>query len=288
MKIRIEDYTFGLVGVNEELVPSNIKLFATDEEEDVEMTYTFPFVSELPYPNESWHLVFNRYNMRAFRKEYLEYRILSTSSHADAYAAYEETDTHHANIYYLKMVENELPIDTVFNSCLALERHFARKNCYILHCAHLCYRGMSILFSGPSGIGKSTQADIWCKHIEGTHVVNGDRCLIRKNQDGTFEACGWPVCGSSEICHVEHYPLLAIVFVEQTRMNQIIPERPMDYFKRIAAQLTINHWDTTVTNKALDFVSELASKVQILTYGCNMNPDAAFTLQQAIGERAIT
>lgn len=51
----------------------------------------------------------------------------------------------------------------------------------VLHSAYIVTRqGEGILFSGPSGIGKSTQAALW-QHYGAAQTVNGDRALVRKD-----------------------------------------------------------------------------------------------------------
>lgn len=49
----------------------------------------------------------------------------------------------------------------------------------VLHSSYIVTRqGQGILFSGPSGIGKSTQAALWQRYA-GAEIVNGDRALVR-------------------------------------------------------------------------------------------------------------
>ena len=248
-------------------------------------TYDYHFVSALPVLPEAdagWQPVYQRYNIMVWRRGPLERRTLSVSSPNDAYAVYEETSDTHAHIWVLESIRSDLRIDTIFVSMLSLERHLTPHGAYIFHCACMLYRGKSILLSGPSGAGKSTHAELWCRHVEGTRVVNGDRSLICREPDGTYVTDGWPVCGSSGICHNERHPLGAIVFIEQTPANQVLPEGLAGHFRRLYAQLTANHWDSAATAAAADWAMALCAQVPIITYGCNMAPDAPLPLQQAL------
>ena len=72
-----------------------------------------------------------------------------------------------------------------------------------------------ILFSGQSGVGKSTQAELWCRH-RGARQINGDRPILSKDQ-GEWRAWGSPYAGSSK-CHLnESCPVTAIVMLEQAK-----------------------------------------------------------------------
>ena len=70
---------------------------------------------------------------------------------------------------------------------------------FVLHASVIEKNGKAYIFTGPSGIGKSTQADLWQKY-NGARVLNGDRVLIRKSSDGKWKAYGFPFCGSSNCC----------------------------------------------------------------------------------------
>lgn len=134
------------------------------------------------------------------------------------------------------------------------------------------------MFSGPSGIGKSTHANLWRQHIEDTHVVNGDRCLIYQNEEGQYLASAWPVCGSSNICLTETYPLRAIVFMGQAPHNEVVNVRPMQLFKQLSSQITINWWNKQQVGRTLDELQQMLGQVKMCNYACNLTPEAPKTL----------
>ena len=65
------------------------------------------------------------------------------------------------------------------------------KDAMVLHCSVLKVKSGVILFSGPSGIGKSTQAGLWTKYRK-ARVINGDRTLLKK-ENGRWMSLGWPI-----------------------------------------------------------------------------------------------
>lgn len=288
LTLNLNEHHFVLEGLSPDLLPPNSLLFATEDiHPSPTFTFTFHLVDQLPLSpvsahSEPWVQVFHRYNITVWRSGMLERRLLSTSGPHDAYAVYEESEEGHADIWYLSSLLSELCIDTVFVSTLSLERHLASYGNYVFHSAYMSHCGDAVLLSGPSGAGKSTHARLWEQFVADTHVVNGDRSLISRDSDGRYFVSGWPVCGSSGICHVERHPLRAIVFIEQTPDNQLIRESAARLFTRLYAQLTINHWDKEATASAVDWVSTLLNNVPVLVYGCNMAPDAPFKLYEEI------
>ena len=51
-------------------------------------------------------------------------------------------------------------------------------SCVLLHASVIEYAGGAVLFSAPSGTGKSTQAALWARH-RGAHIRNGDKAGVR-------------------------------------------------------------------------------------------------------------
>lgn len=289
MRLNIGPLTIELSGVTEQEIPVNSRLFLDRKPADkrADRHYTFHFVGRLPLPSNDWQAIFRRNDIVIFRKEERETRLLAIGNLNACYALYQEKDERNADIYFIEGLKRELQTDTLFISCLCLERLLSARGCYILHCAFLDYRGQAILFSGPSGIGKSTHAALWCRHIPDTRVLNGDRALLCPVPNGGYEITGWPVCGSSGICHNERHPLKTIVFIEQAPDNAIRPQTVLKHFKALCSQVTINWWNPKLTRKALDDLLVLTGQTSISTYACNMNPEAAFTLHRYLTELGI-
>lgn len=286
LTLTFNGHHFVVEGITFDLLPSNTRQFATEgSHPSPTFTYTFHMVEQLPPtpgPGESWKHVFDRENFIVWRNGSLERRQLPAGALQKVYAIYEEKDSSHADIWFLSSMQSDLRFDTVFISTLSLERHLAPLGNYILHCAYLSHSGEAVLFSGPSGSGKSTHGNLWAQFVPDTYVVNGDRGLINRDDDGKYYVSGWPVCGSSGICHMERHPLHAIVFIEQTPGNQLIQEPTVRLFTRLYSQLTINHWNKEATITAVDWITSLLNNVPVKVYGCNMAPDAPFTLKKAL------
>ena len=284
MHLTIPPLTLSIDGFTETEIPLNSRKFLT-ERKVADIHYTFHFVKELPQLVEEWELTFEKPDIQVFQQGELEARKLAVGSMEASYALYQEKSENEIEVYFLEAIKQELKIDTIFVSCLALEKHFSKRGAHILHSCFLHYKGQAILFSGPSGIGKSTHAHLWCQYIEDTHVVNGDRCLIYKNENGEYVASAWPVCGSSGICLTETYPLKAIVFMGQAPNNEVISVRPMQLFKQLSSQITINWWNKQQVSHTLDDLQQMLGKVNMCNYICNLTEEAPNKLYNELKEK---
>ena len=231
-------------------------------------------------------LITERQDIQIYSEANLESRKIGFSNRNDFYAYYQEISIQNAKIHISIEKLSVLNIDTIFTSLLALERRLIWKKALILHCAYTVYKGKAILFSAPSGIGKSTQAELW-KQYRGSRIVNGDRALLRKI-DGVWSACGWPVCGSSDICESEDTPLYTIVMLRQGETNYIERLSPIQAFTQLYAQTTINQWNPAFVQRAMELIEDLIGQVPVYQLTCNMTEDAVKCLEQAIFPEANT
>ena len=142
------------------------------------------------------------------------------------------------------------------------------------------YQGKGILFSAPSEIGKSTQASLWEKY-RGSRTINGDRALLRKIK-GKWTACGWPVCGSSEICSLGDTPIYAIVMLKQGEKNQAVPLSPFQAFAQLYPQITINQWNREFVQKAISGIEDLIAQVPVWQLTCDISEEAVNCLENAL------
>ena len=89
-----------------------------------------------------------------------------------------------------------------------------------IHAAVIRFGSAAILFTAPSGTGKSTQAALWEKYRDAV-VVNGDKGAISVH-GGEIHAHGLPFCGTSGICSAYDLPVRAIVSLTQAPENTAV------------------------------------------------------------------
>lgn len=232
---------------------------------------------------DSFH--YTKDNIKIIINHSLEKRYLYIPGYPSPYAVCEEISDNHSIIKIQKDFVDSMSIDTMFVSLLSLERRMYQYNQYILHSSFVLYNDTAILFTAPSGTGKSTQADLWHKY-RNTRTINGDRSLLVK-KDNCYYACGWPICGSSEICFNEMYPISSIVVLSQGKENKIEEMDTKDKFKKLLSEITINYHNTDFVMKAMDFIEDITSHIPIYHLTCTISEDAVKCLENKI-KKAIT
>lgn len=196
------------------------------------------------------------------------------------YACYRETSGSSAEVMLSPKRLQSLHIDPVFTSLLALERRLLPRNQMILHCAYIYFRGEAVLFSAPSETGKTTQANLWEKYA-GSRTVNGDRALLGM-VDGYWAAQGWPVCGTSEVCFNEAYPVRAIVMLSQGRENRVRCLKASEAFMLLYSQITVNGWSRESVTQTMDLIEKLLSQVPVYQLTCTISEEAVECLKKVL------
>ena len=149
----------------------------------------------------------------------------------------------------------------------------------ILHASFIRWRGQGMLFTGPSGMGKSTQAALW-ETLMNAEVLNGDRAVCQIGDHVT--AWGSPWAGSSAVFRNESAPLRAIVSLRQARENTLTPlygrEALMELMPRIATVPWAERWHM----RAMDLAIELVGHVPVWRLACRPDREAVETVRQAV------
>lgn len=155
------------------------------------------------------------------------------------------------------------------NNCLfhsQWERIMIEEGRMLFHASCIATQYGGILFSGRSGIGKSTQSELWIRK-EGAKLVNGDRPILSKENDGWY-AYGSPYAGSSQ-CHLnESVPIRCIIMLGQGKKNTLRRLPMGDAFRNVYKNITVNTWDEAFVSKVLDFVSDLIVEIPVYEYSC--------------------
>lgn len=141
-----------------------------------------------------------------------------------------------------------------------------RKDALILHSSYIIHEGNAILFTAPSGVGKSTQANLWEKYM-GAEIINGDRSII-KEKNGVMYAYGLPFSGSSQICKNKNAPIKAIILLEQGNENKIYDLKSSYILKFLLSQIAVNRWDKSELLKVMELIENIIEKIPIVKLSC--------------------
>lgn len=184
-------------------------------------------------------------------------------------------------------VAEQLPPLTTdrFFSTAGLHSKFLRREAPVLHASYIRYRDKAILFTAPSGTGKSTQADLWARHA-GAEIVNGDRVLLRKWEEGWF-AYGYPCAGSSGVCLDRTLPVAAIVVLAQGPENRVEELRPGRRVRALFAGTEHYLWDSAETELALSLAEKIAGEVPVLGLTCRPDEGAVEVLRRHLEKEGL-
>lgn len=165
---------------------------------------------------------------------------------------------------------------------ISLEYVFTLNSIHMLHASYIYYHGKSILFSAPSGTGKSTQAELW-KRYEGAKIINGDRVAIRKNEKNWF-TYGIPFCGSSGISENVTKPLGAIIVLKQWDENIIERIDKKKAFVHLYSEMIVHVWNREYQQRCIDWLLLLLDEIPVYMLKCRPNQEAVQVLKKQLEE----
>lgn len=152
---------------------------------------------------------------------------------------------------------------------------------FAIHSASILYREKAWLFSGHSGMGKSTHTGLWHELLQ-TPYLNGDLNLlgIEKNK---IVAYGIPWCGTSEIYTTADYELGGIVLLGRDPEKDFLKElTPSEKVIRVMQRMISPAWKERFFSMNLSFAEDIAEHVPVLYLLCTKNPSAVYTIQREI------
>ena len=156
-----------------------------------------------------------------------------------------------------------------------------RNQALLLHSSVVKLGEHTVLFSGPSGIGKSTQAKLWETYL-GAEIVNGDRCVIRKKEND-FWGSGSPWCGTSGIYSKEQAPIKGIFILKQASENSV-RRLGIEAFKALYPQCIVNTWDKSFMEQLTELLTGLLEAVPVYELACRPDQKAVELAYQTLFE----
>ena len=177
--------------------------------------------------------------------------------------------------HYLENTQNLLNL-------LTLEAVLLQAKTLLLHSAFIRIEGKGVLFSAPSGTGKSTQATLWQQYRQ-ADIINGDRAALR-SIDGTWMAWGLPYAGTSGIYRNITAPIMAVVALRQAKTNTIRRLRPAEAIRYLYPELTLHRWEATSVDKAMNLLADLVCTVPVYLLECRPDEEAVSLLDRTLKE----
>ncbi len=160
-----------------------------------------------------------------------------------------------------------------------LEELLLRGNALILHSASIIYKGKAILFTAPSGTGKSTQTDLWHRYRHEVVHLNGDRTLLQWTADGWY-ACGYPTCGSSMRCEQTAVLIHGIAIVHRSILDEVVEISPLNRIMTVYSQCLVPNGSDTYVNFAMNLVEQLIASEKVVQLNCTMKESAVNALEK--------
>ncbi len=128
-----------------------------------------------------------------------------------------------------------------------------------LHAALVEKDGYGVVFLGPSGMGKSTQAQLWVEH-QGADFIIGDRPGLRRI-DGQWIGFGMPWDGKDNIKQQKQVPIRALISLEQAPENSIRRLTKQEAMIVLLNQVMMPMWDDAAMALLMPLMGQLATEI---------------------------
>ena len=152
----------------------------------------------------------------------------------------------------------------------------------VMHGSAIHYEGNGIVFSAPSGTGKSTHAGLWKKQYgERVGHINDDKPAIRFDGDMPI-VYGTPWSGKTDTNSNIKAPLKAIVFLEQAAENRIRPLSVSDAVFHIYRETVRPFYDEALGLKVLETAERLIQSVPVFLLECTISQEAVELVKNAM------
>ena len=164
--------------------------------------------------------------------------------------------------------------------CQIFYTHAVQRHILYLHSSLIDYAGCGLMFLGPSGIGKTTQAELWNKYRDAL-IINGDVVFVQETEE-CFLGWGTPWHGSSPYCENTSVPVAAMVVLKQAPKNSI---RELTGFEKVTAvsnSVFYPRWLENGMELCLETLDHLLSALPVYELSCRPDEEAVQLTEEAV------
>ena len=163
--------------------------------------------------------------------------------------------------YYEEVIQRWVTPDIPFSSAIraACEAGMTMRDGMPLHASLVEKDGYGVVFLGPSGMGKSTQAKLWVEY-QGADFIIGDRPGLRRI-DGQWIGFGMPWDGKDGIKQQKQVPIRALISLEQAPENSIRRLTKQEAMIVLLNQVMMPMWDDAAMALLTPLMGQLATEI---------------------------
>lgn len=155
-----------------------------------------------------------------------------------------------------------------------------KRNMVQFHSSLVQWQNNGIMFVGPSGIGKTTRAELWQKY-QNADIINGDLVFVQKRNDG-FLGWGSPWHGSSPYCLNRNVHINAIIVLKQGKENKIRKLSGLEMVSEVGKNLFYPKWVDKGMEMALDILDQLLQRIPVYELTNKADEDSVLMVKQVV------
>ena len=212
------------------------------------------------------------------------YRELPMANKPGALSVYSSSDTTFSETLF---TEESFPVmmdNRYMWGSVSLAQLLLPKSAFFMHASFISTGGTAILFSAPSGTGKSTQADLWQRY-RSAEIVNGDKAGILA-ENGIY-ACGVPFCGTSGICKNKDFPLGAIVLLSQAEVNSVRRLKGVEALQKLLQNVYLDLIAPDEHKMIINLLIKVLETVPVYSLSCTADENAVIALEKALRDGGV-
>lgn len=149
-----------------------------------------------------------------------------------------------------------------------------RFDTFLMHGAAFSVDGECVIFTAPSGTGKTTHMLNWFKLLKDRAVpVNGDKPLIRL-ENGKFSAYPTPWCGKEKIRGNKKAPVKAVCFINRSKENRAEEISKKQAFHALIKSVYLPENEESLS-LTLSLLNKFISKTKFYNIFCDISAESA-------------
>lgn len=158
-------------------------------------------------------------------------------------------------------------------------------DCVVFHGAAITYDDQGIIFTAPSGTGKSTHIALWKKYLgDKVDIVNGDKPIL-SIKDGDVMVSGCPWAGKEKWHKNRTVKLKALCVLKRGKTNRILKVSAYEVLYDLMAQVYLPQ-NKQAAERTLEIMDYILSNIPIYVLECDVSELAVSTSFEEIMQQS--